>query len=105
TPEDFVAFVTAARRDPATGQPDMAVLGPFLGEHPETVAGIQAALGAPPIASWLSVAYNGIHAFRWIAQDGSERFVRTRWVPDAGEESLTDDDANARDRDYLAADL
>ena len=43
TPEDFVAYVRLARRDPETGQPDMAAIGAFLEAHPETAA----ALGRP----------------------------------------------------------
>jgi catalase len=105
TPEDFVAYVRLARKDPATGQPDMAAIGAFLGAHPETGAALGAAGALPPPASWLTIPYNGIHTFRWIASDGSSRWVRTRWLPDGGEETLTDEDAQARDRDYLTADL
>lgn len=105
TPEDFVEYVKLARRDPETGEPDMAAIGAFLGAHPETAAALGAAGAMPPPASWLAVAYNGIHAFRWVAADGSAHWVRTRWTPDAGEETLTDENAHSRDRDYLAADL
>jgi catalase len=31
--------------------------------------------------------------------------VRTQWVPDGGEETLADDDAQSRDRNYLSADF
>jgi catalase len=105
TPEDFVDYVKLARRDPDTGQPDMAAIGAFLEAHPETGAALAAAGAMPPPASWLGVAYNGIHAFRWTAADGRASWIRTRWRPDAGEESLTDEAAQALDRDYLAADL
>lgn len=105
TPEDFVAYVKLARRDENTGQPDMAAIGAFLEAHPETAAALGAAGAIAPPASWLAVTYNGIHAFRWSAAGGTSHWVRTRWVPDTGDETLTDDDAQARDRDYLAADL
>jgi catalase len=105
TPEDFVAYVRLARRDPATGQPDMAAIGAFLEAHPETGAALGAAGALPPPASWLTISYNGIHTFRWIAPDDTAHWVRTRWMPDGGIETLTDEDAQARDRDYLAADL
>src|SRR5207253_396487 len=46
------------------------------------------------------------HAFRWIASDGTERWVRTRWMPDGGPtDGLSDEEAMARDRDYLSAEL
>jgi catalase len=105
TPEDFVEYVRLARRDPETGQPDLAAIGAFLEAHPETAAALAGAGALPPPASWLAVTYNGIHAFRWSAADGTARWVRTRWVPERGDESLTDDEAHQRDRDYLAADL
>jgi catalase len=105
TPEDFVDYVKLARRDPETGQPDLAAIGAFLEAHPETGAALAAAGALPPPASWLGVTYNGIHAFRWSDADGRASWVRTRWLPDAGEESLSDEDAQQRDRDYLAADL
>jgi catalase len=104
-PSDFVAYVRLARRDPETGQPDLAAIGAFLEAHPETAAALAAAGALPPPASWLSIPYNGIHTFRWIAPDGTDHWVRTRWTPDAGVETLTDEDAQARDRDYLTADL
>src|SRR4051812_48776631 len=40
TPEDFIEFVRLAKRDPETGQPDLAKLGPYLETHPETMASI-----------------------------------------------------------------
>ncbi len=105
TPEDFVDYVRLARKDPDTGQPDLAAIGAFLEAHPETGAALAAAGALPPPASWLTIPYNGIHTFRWSAPDGSSRWVRTRWMPDGGEETLTDEDAQGRDRDYLTADL
>ncbi|MDQ1509528.1 MAG: catalase [Actinomycetota bacterium] len=105
SPSDFVAYVRLARRDPETGQPDLAAIGAFLEAHPETAAALGAAGALPPPASWLATSYNGIHTFRWIAPDGTAHWVRTRWIPDGGVETLTDEDAQARDPNYLTADL
>jgi catalase len=105
TPEDFVELIELMRRDPESGQPDLARVGPFLEAHPETMAAVQARLGRRPPASWLALAYNGIHAFAYTAPDGTRRWVRTRFVPDAGEEEIDDEEAMARSPDYLAADL
>jgi catalase len=105
TPADFVEYVRLARRDSETGEPDFVAIGAFLEAHPETAAALAAAGALSPPASWLTISYNGIHTFRWIAPDGTSRWVRTRWSPDGGVETLTDEDAQARDRDYLAADL
>ena len=94
TPEDFLSF-TRARLDPERLMPD------WLGAHPEALAGIQAALGANPPASYATCAYNSIHAYRWVDADGGSRFVRYRFVPEEGEQALSPEDAKARGRDYL----
>ena len=106
TPEDFIQMVKLAKRDPETGQPDLEKLGPFLEAHPETMASIQNRFATPPPASWSEVVYNGIHAFRWTAPDDTQRWVRTRWVPVGGAgEGLSDEDAMAKDPNYLSAEL
>jgi catalase len=98
TPEDFLEF-TRARKDPERLMPD------WLGAHPEALTAIQAALGANPPASYATCAYNSIHSFRWIDAEGGSRFVRYRWEPEAGEETLSQEDAKALGRDYLQEDL
>ena len=98
TPEDFLSF-TQARKDPEQLMPD------WLGAHPEALAAIQAALGANPPASYATCAYNSIHSYRWIDSGGGSRFVRYRWEPEEGEQTLSGEDAKARGRDYLQEDL
>ena len=98
TPEDFLSF-TRARKDPEKLMPD------WLGAHPEALPAIQAALSAQPPASYATAAYNSIHSFRWIDADGNSRFVRYRFEPEAGEQSLTPEDAKERGRDYLQEDI
>ena len=105
TPEDFVELMEARRPDPETGQPDMERLGAFLGAHPESAAAIQAALQMQPPASYAQQEYFGIHAFRWIAADGSERFVRYRWRPEAGVAEIGEDEARERGGDYLQEEI
>jgi catalase len=105
TPEDFLAFTRARKPDPETGQPDLETVGAWLGEHPEAGPAIQAALSAEPPESYATVLYNSIHAFRWTAPDGTERWVRYRFEPEAGERSLSAEDAKARGRDYLQEEI
>jgi len=106
TPQDFIDFVRLAKRDPETGQPDFDKLGPYLEAHPETMASVQNRFATPPPASWLELVYNGIHAFRWSDAEGNARWVRTRWIPEAGRgEGLDDEEAMGRDANYLTADL
>jgi catalase len=98
TPEDFLSF-TKARMNPEQLMPD------WLGAHPEALTAIQAALSADPPASYATCVYNSIHSFRWIDADGGTRFVRYRWVPEAGEQTLPADQAKERGRDYLQQDI
>jgi catalase len=98
TPEDFLSF-TRARKNPEQLMPD------WLGAHPEALTAIQAALGADPPASYATCAYNSIHSYRFVDADGGSRFVRYRWEPDAGEATLSGEDAKARGRDYLQQEI
>jgi catalase len=98
TPEDFLEF-TRARKDPERLMPD------WLGAHPEALPAIQAALGADPPVSYATCAYNSIHSFRWTDADGASRFVRYRFEPEAGEHTLSGDEAKARGRDYLQEEI
>jgi catalase len=98
TPEDFHSF-TLARKDPEKLMPD------WLGAHPEALPAIQAALGADPPVSYATVAYNSIHSFRWTDAEGTQRWVRYRWEPEAGEQTLSRDDAKERGADYLQEDV
>jgi catalase len=98
TPEDFHSF-TQARKDPEKLMPD------WLGAHPEALPAIQAALGADPPASYATVAYNSIHSFRWTDASGTARFVRYRWEPEEGEQTLAREDAKERGRDYLQEEI
>jgi catalase len=98
TAEDFLDF-TSARRDPEKLMPA------FLGAHPEALAAIQAALAANPPESYATCAYNSIHSFRWIGPDATARWVRYRLEPEAGESSLSAEEARQRGRDYLQEEL
>jgi catalase len=98
TPEDFIAF-TKARLDPEKLMPD------FLGAHPEALPAIQAALGADPPASYATCTYNAIHSFRWVDAAGRSRWVRYRFEPEAGERTLSGEEAKARGRDYLQEEI
>ena len=105
TPEDFVEFTRLRRPDPETGQPDMERLGAWLGEHPEAGPAIQHTLSAGPPASYAQVVYNGLHAFRWVNAAGEARYVRFSWEPEAGEATISDDEARGGGADYLQEEL
>jgi catalase len=105
TPEDFVAFTRLRKPDPETGQPDLERLGAWLGEHPEAGPAIEHTLAARPPASYARVAYNGLHAFRWLNADGRARYVRYGWQPEAGEATLSVEEAREGGADYLQEEI
>ena len=105
TPEDFLDFTVARKPDPETGQPDFEKVGAWLQKHPEAGPAIQAALSSDPPESYATVVYNSIHSFRWTAPDGTERWVRYRFEPEAGERTLSEEDARALGRDYLQEEI
>src|SRR3954453_14796716 len=88
TPEDLLVFNEARRPDPSTGQPDMDKVGAFLAEHPETVAGVTAAITHPAPASYAGLTYHGIHTFGFVAADDSVRYGRYHLVPENGEQTI-----------------
>jgi catalase len=105
TPEDFLELLRLRRPDPETGQPDLAKVGAFLEAHPEALPAVQATIGTPPPASYAQLVYHSQHAFGLTDPDGSTTWVRYRIEPPAGEATLADDEAQARDRDYLRDEL
>lgn len=105
TPEDFLALLETQRPDPATGKPDLDKTGAFVESHPESQLAIGYVMMTMAPASFAGCTFNGIHAFRWIAPDGTARWVRYRWVPDEEGATLTDLETRALGKDYLHEDL
>jgi catalase len=105
TPEDFLGFLAATTPDTETHQPDLARIDAFLQQHPETRAAVEAEFIQPHPASYLTTAFNGIHAFKVTNAAGESRFIRYRWEPEAGVHTIEREQARARGRDYLQEDL
>jgi catalase len=105
TPQDFLEFTRARKPDPETGQPDLERIGAWFEAHPEAGLAIQAAVSAPPPASYATCEYNGIHAYRYVNAAGEGRFVRFRWEPEAGVETLSAEEAREGGADYLQEEI
>jgi catalase len=98
TPEGFIELVEAQAAGPAAAWK----LPLFLARHPEAIRVLPTI--APtllPPASYATIAYYGLHAFRWIDAQGGERFVRYKLRPAAGIAKLSLWEARKRERDYL----
>jgi len=93
TPEAFVELVESA------GSPLKLPL--FLARHPNAipanVANTLAKSIVPPY-SYAEVSYYPIHAYKWIAADGTESWVRYRLSPQGGRGERTEGEFTGRDR-------
>ena len=105
TPEEFLAFLRAQLPDPATGKPAPDAVPRFLESHPQTGAFIGRLMQKPIPASLGQACYYAEHAFKFTAADGTSRFGRYRWVPEAGEAYLSPDDAGKRGANFLREEL
>jgi len=105
TPEDLLAFNDARRPDPATGQPNVERVGAYLAEHPEAMPAVNAAITHPIPASYSTLTYHSLHAYAFEGPDATVRHGRYHLVPEAGEQSLSDEEAASKPPDFLRDEL
>src|SRR5713101_5892539 len=91
--------------DPVTSQPAPDALPRFLGNHPPARAFIERLTQKPVPANYGQASYHAEHAFRFTAADGTSRFGRYHWMPEAGEAYLSPDDASTRNANFLREEL
>lgn len=105
TAEDFLAFLQANLPDPATGKPNPEAVPRFVQGHPAVGAFVGRLMQKPAVNSYAQATYHAINAFRFTAADGTSRFGRYRWIPEAGEAYLNPEEAGKRDANFLSAEL
>jgi catalase len=105
TPEEFLEFLRAQLPDPATGKPAADAVPKFLANHPGAKAFVGRLMQKPVPASYAQTSYHAEHAFLFTAADGSRRFGRYHFVPEAGEAALSPDDAGKRSPSFLREEL
>jgi len=82
TPDGFVDLLKAMR----PGLTTPLRMAKYFLTHPRLFGALPVLRDANRVpASYATIEYHGLHAFRWIGADGSARFVRYHWVPAAGE--------------------
>jgi catalase len=102
TPDGFIDLLRASR--PGATAP--LRLAGYIATHPRFLAALPIVRAANRVpVSYGTVAYHGLHAFRWVAADGSGRFVRYHLVPAAGEQFLSPDVAKTKSADFLTEEL
>jgi len=105
TPEELLEFLRAQLPDPTGGRPDPDAVPRFLAGHPAGRGFVERLMKRPVPASYGQVTYYAEHAFRFTAADGTSRFGRYRFVPQAGEAFLSPDDAGKRSASFLSNEL
>jgi catalase len=101
TAADFRDLLLAAAASPP-GSPKPTKLDAFFASHPTAP---RAAATARTPSSFATERYFGINAFRFVNQDGEQRFIRYRMEPLAGVSHLTRDEAAEQPPDFLSEDL
>jgi catalase len=105
TPEELLEFHRAQLPEEASGRPDPDAVPRFLSGHPAGRAFVERLMKKPVPASYAQTIYHAEHAFRFTAADGTSRFGRYRFLPQAGESLLSPDDADKRSPNFLREEL
>jgi catalase len=102
TGEEFLEFLrTVAASGPGAADPPPIVA--FLATHPTAKKFVEAAKPIP--TSFGRQAFFAVTAFKFTSAEGTSRFGRFRFVPEAGTEFLTAEQAATKTNDFLAAEL
>lgn len=102
TPDGFIDLLKAMR----PGLTTPLRMAKYLLTHPRLLSALPIVREANRVpASYATIEYHGLHAFRWVAADGSARFVRYHLVPAAAEEYLAAPAALGKDSDFLTDEL
>jgi catalase len=101
-PEGFLGLLKAI----APGRAAPLRLAAYFLSHPRLLRALPVlgAAGRVP-ESYATIEYHGLHAFRWVGDDGDSRFVRYHLIPAAGEKHLSGSEAGAKDADFLTDEL
>src|ERR1700728_1705176 len=102
TPEDFLAFLTAAANS-GPGVPKPTPVEQFVGSHPAALKFVSTPRPAP--VSFGTLAFYGVNAFKFTNAQGVSRYARYQIIPLAGEHALSDEDAKKADTNYLMDEL
>lgn len=102
TGKQFGEFLTAITQSPP-GTASPTPVEQFVGSHPGTLAFVSAPKPFP--ISFATEGYYMLNAFKFIAADGKETWIRYIWEPVAGLTYLSDEEAKAKSPNYLKEEL
>ena len=100
-PKTFLDQLVAMQPDPTTGKPDPEKLKAFRASHPDSVAQADFLAAHNPPTSFATSSYFGIHTFKFINQENQTTLVRWRFVPQDGEQRLSDAELTSLPANFL----
>jgi len=100
--EEFGEFLAAIMTSPP-GTESPTPVEKFVGSHPGTMEFVTAPKPFP--VSFATEGFFGLNAFKFIAADGKETWVRYLWVPVAGLSHLSAEEASSKSPNYLSEEL
>jgi catalase len=102
TPDGFVDLLKAMR----PGLTTPLRMAAYFVTHPKLFGALPVLRDANKVpASYATIEYHGLHAFRWIGADGNARFVRYHLIPAAGEQYLSGPAIPGAGSDFLIEEL
>jgi catalase len=102
TPEGFADFMRAMSGGVAVAWK----LPLFLARHREAITALPGTIaGIKTPASYATRHYYAIHSYRFVDAAGGERHVRYRWVPEAGEETISSAEGKRRGPRFLQEEI
>lgn len=100
-PRTFLDNMLALKPDPTTGKPDPEAFNAFEASHPDNRGQAKFLADHNPAKSYATAAYYGIHTFKFINRDDKTTLVRWRFVPQDGEQPLSDAELTSMPTNFL----
>ncbi len=103
-PQTLLNFLNARKPDPATGKPDPEKMKAFKASHPDSHSQSEFLASNNPPTNYANSAYFGIHTFKFIKgknKTAKTTLVRWRFVPQDGEQRLSNDELKSMPPNFL----
>lgn len=100
-PQTFLDLMQAMRPDPATGKPAPEKMKAFKASHPDSLAQAEFLASHNPPASYANSSYWGIHTFKFLDRQDKVTLVRWQFVPQDGEQRLSDEQMQTAGANFL----
>ncbi|TPG03966.1 catalase [Curtobacterium flaccumfaciens] len=101
TPSEFIRITELSS---PTGKPGLKLLG-HVATHPHIIPGVKGIANLPQTMSFATTQFNGLHAYFLVSSSGNRRPFRYSWVPDAGVDTLTNQQVKEWPPQYLISEI